>query len=138
MEACLQDDRISNMIGSICYHTPCFQVYNDKARMKNLYTNTTEVDFRNYEVNLDTIIRVLTDRHAPGTARSRRLLSDETSNVLVYFTGHGGDEFMKIQVCTLTWTLTWNTYHVSALSHSVADFSMICVGPRGDQCTRCC
>eukprot|EP00892_Ulva_mutabilis_P004833 jgi/Ulvmu1/2721/UM014_0178.1 len=72
-------------------------VFNDKARLHNLYTNTTEIDFRNYEVTLDTIIRVLTDRHAPGTARSRRLLSDETSNVLVYFTGHGGDEFMKIQ-----------------------------------------
>lgn len=74
------------------------QVFNDKTRRHNLYTNSTEVDYRNYEVTLDTIIRVLTDRHAPGTARSRRLLSDDASNVLVYLTGHGGDEFMKIQV----------------------------------------
>ena len=42
---------------------------------------------------------MLTDRHPPGTARSKRLLSDENSNVLLYITGHGGDEFMKIQVC---------------------------------------
>lgn len=86
-------------------------MYNDKARQQNLYTNSTEVDYRNYEVTLDQIIRVLTDRHAPGTARSRRLLSDETSNVLVYLTGHGGDEFMKIQVL---WALN---HHFPAAYH---------------------
>jgi phosphatidylinositol glycan class K len=74
------------------------QLFNDASRSLNLYTNSTEVDYRNDEVTLDSILRVLTDRHAPGTARSRRLLSDKNSNVLVYITGHGGDEFMKIQV----------------------------------------
>lgn len=73
------------------------QIFNDASRTLNLYTNNTEVDYRNDEVTLDSILRVLTDRHPPGTARSRRLLSDENSNVLVYITGHGGDEFMKIQ-----------------------------------------
>lgn len=29
--------------------------------------------------------------------RSKRLLSDATSNVLVYLAGHGGDDFMKFQ-----------------------------------------
>ena len=29
--------------------------------------------------------------------RSKRLLSDARSNVLVYMTGHGGDEFLKFQ-----------------------------------------
>ena len=29
--------------------------------------------------------------------RSKRLLSDARSNVLVYLTGHGGDEFLKFQ-----------------------------------------
>lgn len=74
------------------------QLFNDASRTLNLYTNNTEVDYRSDEVTLDSILRVLTDRHPPGTARSRRLLSDENSNVLVYITGHGGDEFMKIQV----------------------------------------
>lgn len=76
------------------------QLFNDASRTLNLYTNNTEVDYRSDEVTLDSILRVLTDRHPPGTARSRRLLSDDNSNVLVYITGHGGDEFMKIQVCS--------------------------------------
>jgi len=29
--------------------------------------------------------------------RSKRLLSDEKSNVFVYMTGHGGAEFLKFQ-----------------------------------------
>lgn len=29
--------------------------------------------------------------------RSKRLLSDERSNILVYMAGHGGNEFLKFQ-----------------------------------------
>lgn len=36
-------------------------------------------------------------RHDAGVPRSKRLLSDAGSNVLVYLSGHGGDEFMKFQ-----------------------------------------
>jgi hypothetical protein len=36
-------------------------------------------------------------RHAPAVPRSKRLLSDAGSNVLVYLAGHGGDDFMKFQ-----------------------------------------
>lgn len=32
-----------------------------------------------------------------GTPRSKRLMTDERSNILVYMTGHGGDEFLKFQ-----------------------------------------
>ncbi|EDX16887.1 GD16397 [Drosophila simulans] len=32
-----------------------------------------------------------------GTARSKKLLSDAGSNVLIYLTGHGGDGFLKFQ-----------------------------------------
>lgn len=37
------------------------------------------------------------DRLPAETARSKRLLSDEKSNVLIYMTGHGGDNFLKFQ-----------------------------------------
>ena len=32
-----------------------------------------------------------------GTPRSKRLMSDERLNILVYMTGHGGDVFLKFQ-----------------------------------------
>lgn len=48
-----------------------------------------------YQVTVENFLRVLTGRHAPGTPLSRRLGSGPGSRVLVYMTGHGGDEFLK-------------------------------------------
>ena len=33
----------------------------------------------------------------PSVPRSKRLLTDSRSNVFVYLTGHGGNEFLKFQ-----------------------------------------
>ena len=39
----------------------------------------------------------VTGRMEPSVPRSKRLLTDERSNVFVYMTGHGGNEFLKFQ-----------------------------------------
>lgn len=49
------------------------------------------------QVTVESFIRVLTGRLPPNTPRSKRLLSDDHSNVLIYMTGHGGDGFLKFQ-----------------------------------------
>lgn len=46
-------------------------------------------------MTVENFLRVLTGRHAPGTPLNRRLGSGPGSRVLVYMTGHGGDEFLK-------------------------------------------
>jgi phosphatidylinositol glycan class K len=56
-----------------------------------------QVDYRGYEVNVENFMRVLTGRHEAAVPRSKRLLSDEGSHILLYMTGHGGDEFLKFQ-----------------------------------------
>jgi len=53
------------------------------------------VDYRGTEVTVENFLRLLTGRHDSSVARSKRLLTDERSNLLVYLTGHGGDEFLK-------------------------------------------
>jgi len=73
------------------------QIYNNENHKINLYSQSIEVDYRGYDVNVENFIRVLTGRHPPETPRSKRLLSDDRSNILVYLTGHGGDEFLKFQ-----------------------------------------
>jgi len=40
---------------------------------------------------------VLTGRHHDSTPHTKRLQTDDRSNVLVYMTGHGGNEFLKFQ-----------------------------------------
>jgi len=42
-------------------------------------------------------MRVLLDRHPPGTPASKRLDTNEGSNIFIFMTGHGGDEFLKFQ-----------------------------------------
>ncbi|OXB70461.1 UNVERIFIED_CONTAM: hypothetical protein H355_009086, partial [Colinus virginianus] len=56
-----------------------------------------EVDYRGEEVHVQALLRLLTGRHAAETPRGQRLLSDSRSHVMVYLTGHGGENFLKFQ-----------------------------------------
>ncbi|KAK8980870.1 hypothetical protein V6N11_048000 [Hibiscus sabdariffa] len=73
------------------------QVFNNENHRLNLYGDNVEVDYRGYEVTVENFLRVLTGRHEAAVPRSKRLLSDEGSHILLYMTGHGGDEFLKFQ-----------------------------------------
>ncbi|CAM8989686.1 unnamed protein product [Rhodiola kirilowii] len=73
------------------------QVFNNENHKLNLYGENVEVDYRGYEVTVENFLRVLTGRHEAAVPRSKRLLSDEGSHILLYMTGHGGDEFLKFQ-----------------------------------------
>ncbi|XP_020189613.1 uncharacterized protein [Aegilops tauschii subsp. strangulata] len=73
------------------------QVFNNENHQLNLYGDNVEVDYRGYEVTVENFLRVLTGRHESAVPRSKRLLSDEGSHILLYMTGHGGDEFLKFQ-----------------------------------------
>ncbi|VDK85895.1 unnamed protein product [Litomosoides sigmodontis] len=72
-------------------------VYNSKYERINLYGVEVEVDYRGYEVSVENFMRLMTGRVHPAAPRSKRLLSDHQSNVLIYLTGHGGDGFLKFQ-----------------------------------------
>ena len=72
-------------------------VYNNAARALDLYGDNVEVDYRGYDVTVENFIRLLTDRWPTSVPRGKRLGSDSGSNVLVYMTGHGGNEFLKFQ-----------------------------------------
>lgn len=72
-------------------------VFNNANQNINVYGDDVEVDYRGYEVTVENLVRLLTGRLPPSTPRSKRLLTDEGSNILVYMTGHGGDGFLKFQ-----------------------------------------
>ncbi|KAL5522350.1 GPI8 [Sanghuangporus baumii] len=72
-------------------------VYAGSGRKIDLYGDNIEVDYRGYEVTVENLIRLLTGRLDESVPRSKRLLTDARSNVFVYVTGHGGNEFLKFQ-----------------------------------------
>ena len=48
-------------------------------------------------MTVENLVRLLTGRLPETTPRSKRLLTDEVSNLLVYMSGHGGEGFLKFQ-----------------------------------------
>ncbi|CAI5712680.1 unnamed protein product [Hyaloperonospora brassicae] len=82
-----------------CNARNCFpgQVFNSQKQKINLYGENVEVDYRGLEVSVANFITVLTGRHEPGTPASKKLDTDENSNIFLYMSGHGGDGFLKFQ-----------------------------------------
>lgn len=54
-----------------------------------------DVDYSNEEVTPELVRNLLTGRYDADTPRSKRLDSNAQSNLFIYMTGHGGDEFLK-------------------------------------------
>lgn len=72
-------------------------VFNNIKQHINVYGDDVEVDYRGYEVTVENFVRLLTGRLPQETPRSKKLLTDEGSNILIYLTGHGGNGFLKFQ-----------------------------------------
>jgi GPI-anchor transamidase subunit K len=75
------------------------QMFNHERKDINLYEDI-EVDYRGTDVNVERFLQVLRGRHHRHTPKNQRMDSDEHSNILIYMTGHGGDEFLKFQDST--------------------------------------
>ncbi|GAA5899370.1 hypothetical protein JCM6882_009101 [Rhodosporidiobolus microsporus] len=72
-------------------------VYSNAERKTDLYGDKIEVDYKGEEVSVETFLRLLSGRLPESTPASKRLMTDENSNIFVFMTGHGGDEFLKFQ-----------------------------------------
>ncbi|KDE03852.1 hypothetical protein MVLG_05674 [Microbotryum lychnidis-dioicae p1A1 Lamole] len=72
-------------------------VYSNADRRYDLYGTSIEVDYKGEEVSVETFLRLLSGRFPESTPVNKRLLTDERSNIFIYMTGHGGDEFLKFQ-----------------------------------------
>ncbi|EPY51297.1 pig-K [Schizosaccharomyces cryophilus OY26] len=72
-------------------------VFDNADRDMDLYGEDIEIDYKGYEVTVEAFVRLLTERVSENTPASKRLLTNEHSNILVYMTGHGGDGFIKFQ-----------------------------------------
>lgn len=60
----------------------------------SLYDAATEVDYRGEDVTVHNFVNALTGRQTPGLPV---LNTNNESNILIYLTGHGGDQFFKFQ-----------------------------------------
>ncbi|KAH9260297.1 hypothetical protein BASA81_001467 [Batrachochytrium salamandrivorans] len=75
-------------------------VFDDDSKRIDLFDSSVQVDYRGEEVTVENVLRVISGRHLEGTPKSKRLDSTVNSNVLMYFSGHGGDGFLKFRDTT--------------------------------------
>jgi phosphatidylinositol glycan class K len=61
----------------------------------SLYNDDTTIDYRGADVTVQNFVNVLTGRQPNGLLPV--LNSDQDSHILIYLTGHGGDQFFKFQ-----------------------------------------
>ena len=59
------------------------QIFNNEDHRLNLYGTDIEVDYRGLEVNAASVLELLTGRHADVVPPTKRLRSNNASNVLV-------------------------------------------------------
>lgn len=71
-------------------------VYADTKARIDICKNV-QSDYRGADVTVDAFLRLLSGRHHLGTPVSKRLLSNNDSNILIYLSGHGGDGFFKFR-----------------------------------------
>jgi len=98
-----------NVIPATVYNTPNSfpkqqpnlynqQNYDLDPDQNNLYDESQiEIDYKGDDVTVENFLRVLTGRHEPNTPRNKRLLSNKHSNLFIYVSGHGGDQFLKFR-----------------------------------------
>ncbi|KAH9589197.1 Peptidase C13 [Trypanosoma melophagium] len=63
----------------------------------NLYSCNVQVDYAGYDVDVRRFLGVLQGRYDEHTPPSRRLDTDENSNILIYAAGHAAEGFFKFQ-----------------------------------------
>lgn len=68
------------------------QMYANGVNSESWFHEDTEIDYRGDDVTVDNLRRVFL-----GKGSNRVLKMDNSSNVLVFWTGHGGDSFFKFQ-----------------------------------------
>ncbi len=73
------------------------QLFADYGLTLDVHEGQVAVDYAGDEVSVEALTRVLTGRQDPLTPRSKTLGSDARSEVVLYITGHGGENFMKFQ-----------------------------------------
>ena len=63
----------------------------------NYYCEDIEVDFKSDDISYEAILNMIRGRYAPNFPENKKIKTNEKSKIFVYFNGHGGDNFFKIQ-----------------------------------------
>lgn len=69
----------------------------DQNHEKNLYCEDVEVDYKAEDLSYESILNMLRGRYDENFPESKKLKTNADSKIFMYWNGHGGENFFKIQ-----------------------------------------
>lgn len=72
-------------------------IFNRGELDENLYCDDIEIDYWTQDMTDVSVVNLIWGYFESNVPQAKKLLSDENSDVMVYMTGHSGEEFFKVQ-----------------------------------------
>jgi phosphatidylinositol glycan class K len=72
-------------------------LFHDEAHSKNWLCEDIEIDYKAEDLTAESILNLLRGRYDDQLPKSRRLITGPNTRIFIYFNGHGGENFFKIQ-----------------------------------------
>lgn len=73
------------------------RLFNTLEHDYNWYCDDVEIDYRGQDLTFEAILNLFRGRYDPDFPENKKLKTNEDSKIFIYFNGHGGDNFFKIQ-----------------------------------------
>lgn len=100
-DAGIKDDRIILMVSETYSCDPRNVmpgvVFNDRHLNADVACDDIEIDYKTQDLEEAAVINLLRGYYEDEIPDSKKLLSDKNSDVMIYMTGHSGEEFFKVQ-----------------------------------------
>jgi len=97
----ITDDRILLMLpeNHVCNPRNPFKgrLYNTLEHDVNWYCDDVEIDYKSDDLTYEAILNLFRGRYDQDYPENKKLKTNEDSKIFIYFNGHGGDNFFKIQ-----------------------------------------
>lgn len=72
-------------------------LYLDEQHEKNVFCDDLEIDYKAEDLTAESILNLLRGRYDDQLPKSKRIVSGPNTRIFIYFNGHGGENFFKIQ-----------------------------------------
>ena len=72
-------------------------LYHEESHTQNWLCDDVEVDYKAEDLTAESILNLLRGRYEDLLPKSKRLITGPNTRIFIYFNGHGGNGFFKIQ-----------------------------------------
>jgi phosphatidylinositol glycan class K len=73
------------------------KLYHEESHTYDWNCDDIEIDYKAEDLTADSILNLIRGRYDDYLPKSKRLVTGPNTRIFIYFNGHGGENFFKIQ-----------------------------------------